>query len=283
MVVRRSVSKKAQISMGVKPIIGGILSAMVILATVGLFIGLMRIFVGHADQGTEKGYTNIIEGIEALYHSKNTGQQEVKRCAIMNLYGQPDFAFVGFHADGVKAVDDNDIVCKHGAVCVEENCFPGDLDNDKPVKCGSGPCLCLCDEQTKPGVGGTDCDTGGSVCHKLKAPGLQRLKYLGIWDFVIYTEECAGANKGTQGGIVLVKEGDTIDTVVFKTGDELKKLYEPYGGVITCRDLASRFRQKPTPKPGAAPPSTALATQGKSLDQQLEHAGAEQAVVAKPS
>ncbi|MBI5398109.1 hypothetical protein HZB03_01475 [Candidatus Woesearchaeota archaeon] len=283
MISRRYVAKKAQISMGVKPIIGGILAFMVIVATIGLFMGLMRIFSPKANEGTVKGFSNIVEGAEALYSAKNTGSEEVNSCYILNAYTEPNFAIVGFNEDGVKSLTENK-VCKHGGFCIEEHCGAIDDDVDKPVKCGSGPCVCLCDAGKLGDLDGEDCDKGNAKCSKLRVTGLSQFSLLSTVtgtpkaDLVMYGESCiVGSALKVRPGIVLRKNGNLLEVIESSDAEYVKK----FPGAVPCRDLARKFKEPPKPK-SEAPPQTVPLQQGPSLDQQLTKAGAEQKVTSKP-
>lgn len=280
------VSKKAQISMGVQPIIGGILAFMVIVATVGLFMGLMRIFSPKANEGTVKGFSNIVEGADALYSVKNAGSEAVNSCYILNAYTEPNFAIVGFNEDGVKSLTENEEnrACKHGSFCIEEHCGVVEDDVNKPVKCGSGPCICLCDVGKVGDLDGDDCDKGNAKCSKLRVTGLSQFSLLSTVtstpkaDLVMYGESCTvGSALKVRPGIVLRKNGNLLEVIESSDAEYVKK----FPGAIPCRDIARKLKEPSTPK-AEAPPPAAPVSPGQSLDKQLAKAGAEQKVIQKP-
>jgi hypothetical protein len=272
-------SRKAQISMGIKPIIGSIIALMVILATVGLFIGLMNIFSPKADEGTVSGFSQISEGVEALYNPKNT---DTLSCSILNLYGQPDWAVAGFNADGTTSLTEGE-KCKRGGFCIEEHCGLVEDDVDKPLKCGSGACLCLCDGGGMGDVDGDDCDEGNARCYKFKAPELEQFVYASadqkvFADLVVYSESCWGTDRKVRAGVVLSKDGKKLTVFEFSKPEEIKNRFAT---TIPCRDLARKLKQA-SQKPIEVVSGPAAAPSGPTVDQTLANRGAGNTPTAAP-
>jgi hypothetical protein len=157
-------SRKASVEITLQQIIGAIIAAIVILATLSLFIGLMNIFTGPPDTGSLANLEKIYDTITALYDPKNMNDS----CVVKASYIQADWTIVGMNADGVQAAD-NSFYCSLGGDCVEESCG-ADQNIKKPSQCGRGPCLCLCQgggDLTGTGdTDGDDCQEGNAVCKK---------------------------------------------------------------------------------------------------------------------
>jgi hypothetical protein len=154
-------SRKAGIALSLKQIIGFVMAVAIILATVGLFIGLMNIFMGPPEDGSVKTFEKAFAAIEALYDERNKNTS----CVLTASYLESDWAIVGFNADGIKGADEDDLVCKMGGWCIEEMCGRVDDTLNKPKACGHGPCLCLCDGGNGD-IDDDDCTESKAICKK---------------------------------------------------------------------------------------------------------------------
>ncbi|MBT7903495.1 hypothetical protein HN587_06550 [Candidatus Woesearchaeota archaeon] len=239
--------KKAQVEMGIKPLIGLILAALIIVGTIGLFTGLLKIFTKDADAGSSATLKKFHRSMEALANPSH----EYTSCGFMNYYVEADFAILGFNSEGVVSNTEDDLF--NG---IEEYCGAAEDDNDKPLgKCGSKACLCLCDG----GVGdisGDDCDSG--TCLKLSAS----ISYFNFYpgqtpdkktDLVVYGEYCGGTDKNVQEAMFIekVKRGSFVPggstkgneyylIVKEMTNDKLKAMSKPKG-YIECDKLVDQL------------------------------------------
>ncbi len=157
-------SRKASVEITLQQIIGAIIAAIVILATLSLFIGLMNIFTGPPDTGSLETLETLYNTITAMYDPQNKNDS----CVMKGSFIKADWTIVGMNADEVTAAD-NDFECVVGGNCVEESCG-ADQNIKKPSSCGQGPCICLCQgggDVTGAGdTDGDDCQEGNAVCRK---------------------------------------------------------------------------------------------------------------------
>ncbi|MFQ5474353.1 MAG: hypothetical protein ACE5DM_00820 [Candidatus Nanoarchaeia archaeon] len=145
------ISKKAQIQMGIKPIIGIILAVIVILATVVVFVALIGVFVGNTDQETESLYNAFLGAAGTLANDKvPDGTACYLRASISK-----DWMLLMFDAKEPT---------------LEQRCG-GNEAVEKPDACGGTKatkkgCFCVCDVGGS-GADDNDCKEKGAKCHKV--------------------------------------------------------------------------------------------------------------------
>ena len=163
-------SKKSQVEISLEQVIGFVIGVVIVLASLALFIGLMKLFTDKADSGSVATLNLVKESTEALYHPFNNNRS----CYIGAQYIETDWGIVGFNADTIQSTTKEGTfgdrpVCEMGKECVGETC----MENNaiiKPPNCGPGPCVCLCKGAGWSGWGdidGNDCMEDGAVCVKI--------------------------------------------------------------------------------------------------------------------
>ncbi len=193
-------SKKAQTELSLQQIIGLVIAVGIVLATLALFIGLMNIFMKPPGSGSMKTLNLFADVTNAFYFNP---KNQNTSCYQYNWFVEDNWAIVGFNANGVCSLSDDDQCCEeYGDDCVEEEC--GVDDNVyKCASCGPGPCVCLCYVGTSGDVSGDECCKGGSKCKPFpKDNGLERFyRYGSGW--------CGGeGNIGSESECDMVYEGE---------------------------------------------------------------------------
>ena len=294
-------SKKAQGEEAPKQLVGFILAFLFIVASIPIILGVMNIFSKTPDSGSIVTLNFAYEAVTALHHPSNA---DVKACKILNRHIQPDWAIVGFNKDGVKSADE-DIVCKMGFDCVEEQCNTfGEQEIIKPLgECGSGPCICLCNGGGGSGLGdvdGDDCMEDGAECRKF-APDVgfdtfylwyaesdavighppecpEKLFQKGssttgsICDLVLDSEGClGGVNRDVMYALVIEKnpaiKGVIFDYVASKEEFDDRYTKDTYPKMPECNDLLKA--EKEQPKEEEKKPDVPV-DQGQSAIEQLD-------------
>lgn len=264
-------SKKAQVELSLEQIIGLVIAIVIVLATLLFFTGLMNIFMGPPDSGSEATFQFIFDAVELMYDSKNMNDT----CIIQPSYLEGDWSIVGFNADDIIAADDNDITCELGKDCIEEKCGLVNQNIIKPTSCGKGPCICLCDGGGATGVGdvdGDDCQESNAKCRKLASNvGFDTFHFVsdkchkgsygsktGLCDLVYSGESCSGGNYKTQMTLVIkkgkgYKSGNNALIFDLVSTSDVQKYYPKAPG---CRqmveDMKRVIRQAQAPAAAAA-------------------------------
>ena len=142
-------------------------AGIVILVIFVVAIALINLIVSPADSGSKASYTRIFDSCNALLDERT----EEKYCVIQANYLQTNWAVVGFNEDGILAADwedDKGLECRRGQECTVEKAGWLESEITKPDKCGTGPCLCLCQGANKyfgaGDVDGDDCEENNAIC-----------------------------------------------------------------------------------------------------------------------
>ncbi len=234
-------SRKSQVELTLQQIIYLVIAIVIVLATLMFFTGLMNIFLGPADSGSEATLNFIYETINSLHNSKNHNTS----CVLKASYIEGDWSIVGFNADGQRSADNSDITCAIGKDCIEEQCGTVDQNVEKPSSnCGKGPCICLCDGGGATGIGdveGDDCKESNAICKKLPQNMFKRF-YMdddnrkicpgGLCDLVMNGESCWGTNRKVAYSIVIKKgSGDSLIFDMLATKD----VKQYYPNIVDCK------------------------------------------------
>jgi hypothetical protein len=226
-------SRKSQVELSLQQVIGLVIAIIIVLASLGLFFGLMNIFVGPPDSGSVRTLNIIMSSVEALHDPHNTNTS----CSIQAEYIEGDWSIVGFNTEGIMSGTKSSIRNKRypskvGEDSILETC--GDNDEiEKPPACGNGPCICLCEGGGATGAGdvdGDDCRESNAICRKIpskvKKQGLTTLylaekkpsecahttslggRSVGLCDLVIDSEECdiTGSDRKAKYSLVIIKD-----------------------------------------------------------------------------
>jgi hypothetical protein len=277
-------SRKAAVELSLQQIIGLVIAVVVVLATVGLFFGLMSIFTSPPGSGSAATLNIVYEISAAMFdpHNQNTS------CFLRAEYVQVDWTIVGFNSDGVlsgtvSSIMEDRLTCSVNNDCVYENC--GDNDEiEKPSSCGNGPCLCLCEGAALAGVGdvdGDDCKESGAVCRKFPRSIGFTTFYLvesergecangggpqgnALCDMFIDSEDCGGTDRRV-GHTLIISKGRNMDgngeallfDIIDSSDFDRPDVQADYPGMTSCRQMVRDLREfqanLPPPEAPAAP------------------------------
>jgi hypothetical protein len=260
-------------------------AGVVILVIFIVAIALINLIVSPADTGSKANYLRIYDSAVALYDERT----EDNYCVLAGSYLQEGWAVVGFNADGVLSAVSDTLRCERGEECIREECGnPQSIE--KPDKCGTGPCLCLCQGGRFVGdVDGDDCDETNAKCmplpNEMVDAGLDRFYFVniprekyfleyksptgesrgGLSDLVVDSENClSGRDKGTVTALVIMKAkgimpgtGDA-GSLVFDLVESEEDFKRYYGGDLTtairCTDIIEELKDwRPLPPPVEKP------------------------------
>lgn len=243
-------------------------AGIVILVIFVVAIALMNLIISPADSGSKASYTRVIDSVAALYDERT----EESYCVLQGFYLEPNWALVGFNADGVLSANNDELKCERGNDCTLEWCgwFGIGSRITKPDNCGTVPCICLCE-------GVNDCEKNNAICtpisYELYESGLDRFYFVkspkeaysfeyispsgkprgGLFDFVICPE-----NRGTAVALVIRKTTGIITGTrdakspvfdLIENEDDFKQYYgKSLAEAPQCTGLIDKLKDwKPSP------------------------------------
>jgi len=119
-----------------KAVIGVILAAAIIVASIGVFTKLYAMFVPQTDQGSINSFNALADAVQELLNNPSAETE-----SITPYYIKSNLILVGFDKSCSSAENDED--------CPVTVCSSGDASYriPKPVKCSDKACLCLFEEK----------------------------------------------------------------------------------------------------------------------------------------
>ncbi|MFC1723423.1 hypothetical protein ACFL0V_04760 [Nanoarchaeota archaeon] len=278
--------RKAQAMEPTHQLMGLVLGAIIIIGTVSMFYGFMKIFINPPSGGSAKGVFDTFDIVTAFKNPK----QKNTSCFYYNFFVEENWAFAGFHANGETSYTES-ITCGPAKDCIEERCGGAKLgDVKKPPNCGSGPCVCVCYKGDYGDLSSDNCYTRGAVCKPIDANiGIKKFKRtsrgyctatIGVGavgvtykadfcDLIYDGETCGvGSSRGLQYGVLWREQGEVMNFMFLSDEAERKK----YPSAPNCRKMLRDMKRVRPPPRQAAP---AQQSQGPAVTQAVDAARAQ--------